>query len=274
MNTGIVYHEDYLRHNTGYHPERAERLISLMRKLAEAGITERTKGITPGRASTEQIAYVHTDGYIKKVEALCHGGGGMLDPDTPLCSDTYEIALLSAGGVIKAVDEVMANNLKQIFALIRPPGHHATRDRGMGFCIFNNVAIAAEHLKRNYNLNHILIVDLDVHHGNGTQDIFFEDPTVLYFSIHQYPHYPGTGWIDEVGKGKGEGFTVNVPFPAGTDDAGYLGALHNILLPIAMDFKPEFVLVSLGFDAHLADPLAAMKVSSSGFGLFTDVIKR
>ena len=273
--TGFVYHEDYLKHDTGHHPENAERLVSIMQKLNEVGITEKLRRIVPVKASKEQIQYVHADTYMKDVEAICNGGGGMLDPDTPLCRDTYEIALLSAGGVIKAVDEVMdeSNNLKRIFALVRPPGHHATANKGMGFCIFNNIAIAAEHLKRKYGIKRILIADWDVHHGNGTQEVFFEDPSVLYFSTHQYPHYPGTGWIDEVGKGEGEGFTVNVPLPAGTDDAGYLYALNHVLVPIARDFNPEFVLVSVGFDAHVADPLASMNVTSRGFGLFTDVIK-
>ncbi|MHC1623794.1 MAG: histone deacetylase family protein [Candidatus Methanospirareceae archaeon] len=272
--TGFVYHEDYLRHNTGYHPESAERLISIMRKLEEGGLTEKIERILPVRALQEQIKYVHADAYVKKVEAMCKGDGGMLDPDTPLCSDTYSTALLAAGGVIKAVDAVMdeSNDLKHIFALIRPPGHHANSNRGRGFCIFNNVAIAAEHLKRKHGAKRILIADWDVHHGNGTQDVFFEDPSVLYFSTHQYPHYPGTGWINEVGKGDGKGFTVNVPLPIGTGDAGYLYALNNILVPIAMEFNPDFVLVSCGFDAHRADPLASMKVTSSGFGLFTDVI--
>jgi len=273
--TGFIYHEDYLKHDTGYHPENAERLISIMRKLEETGITKQIKRIVPVKATKEQIAYVHADAYMREVEAMCKGGGGMLDSDTPLCRDTYEIALLSAGGLINAVDEVMdkSNNLKRIFALIRPPGHHATSNKGMGFCIFNNIAIAAEHLKRKYGVKRILIADWDVHHGNGTQDVFFEDPSVLYFSTHQYPYYPGTGWIDEVGKGEGEGFTVNVPLPAGVDDAGYLYALNNILVPIAMDFRPEFVLVSAGFDAHVADPLASMSVTSPGFALFTNVIK-
>ncbi|MCK4476697.1 MAG: histone deacetylase [Methanophagales archaeon] len=274
--TGFVYHDDYLKHDTGYHPESAERLVSIMRKLEEVGITEKMKRILPVKASNEQIEYVHVDGYIKKVEAMCKRGGGMLDPDTPLCKDTYEIALLSAGGVTKAVDEVMIkadNGVRNAFALIRPPGHHATSNKGMGFCIFNNIAIAAEHLKRKYDVKRILIADWDVHHGNGTQEVFFEDHSVLYFSTHQYPHYPGTGWIDEVGKGEGEGFTVNVPLPAGTDDSGYLYALRNILVPIAMDFSPEFVLVSAGFDAHVDDPLASMNVTAPGFGLFTDVIK-
>jgi len=274
--TGFVYHEDYLRHDTGYHhPESAERLISILKRLEERGLMDKMERVLPARASQEQIEYVHTDAHVKKMEALCKGGGSMLDPDTPLCPDTYAIALLAAGGVIKAVDEVMdeSNDLKHIFALVRPPGHHATPNRGMGFCIFNNVAIAAEQLKREYGFNRILIADWDVHHGNGTQEVFFEDSSVLYFSTHQYPHYPGTGWIDEVGKGEGEGFTVNVPLPAGVDDAGYLYALNNILAPIATEFRPEFVLVSVGFDAHTADPLASMNVTSSGFGLFTDVIQ-
>jgi acetoin utilization deacetylase AcuC-like enzyme len=271
--TGLVYHEDYLKHDTGTHPESAERLVSIMQKLEDTGITEKLNRITPIKASKDQIRYVHRDAHISRVEAICARGGGMLDLDTPICPDSGEIALLSAGGVLKAVDEVMANNLKHIFALIRPPGHHATPKTGMGFCVFNNIAIAAEHLKRKYGVKRILIADWDVHHGNGTQEVFFEDPSVLYFSMHQYPHYPGTGWIDEVGKGEGEGFTVNVPLHAGTDDAGYLYALKNILVPIAMDFKPDFVLVSAGFDAHIADPLASMNVTSRGFGLISDVIK-
>lgn len=199
----------------------------------------------------------------------------MLDPDTPVCSATCDIALLAAGGVTKAVDAVMneSNALKHIFALVRPPGHHANANRGRGFCIFNNIAIAAEYLKREYGTERILIADWDVHHGNGTQDVFFEDPSVLYFSTHQYPYYPGTGWIDEVGSGEGAGFTVNVPLPISTDDTGYLYALETILVPIAQDFKPEFVLVSAGFDAHVRDPLASMAVTSQGYGLFTDIIK-
>ncbi|MBN1763113.1 MAG: histone deacetylase [Methanomicrobia archaeon] len=284
--TGFVYHEDYLRHDTGYHgeyephidtgyhPESAERLISIMRGMEERNLTKKIERIHPVRASREQIEYVHTPAYVQKVEALCKSGGGMLDPDTPLCSATYDIALLAAGGLIKAVDEVMdeSNELRRIFALVRPPGHHANSTRGRGFCIFNNVAIAAEQLKREYGAKRILIADWDVHHGNGTQEVFFEDPSVLYFSIHQYPHYPGTGWINEVGKGDGTGFTVNVPLPIGTDDAGYLYAFTSILVPIAREFRPEVVLVSSGFDAHVADPLASMAVTSQGFGLFTDVI--
>lgn len=274
--TGFVYHEDYLKHDTGRnHPESANRLISILQKLEEQGLMSgRIERLQPVNASREDIVRVHTDAYVRRVEAICDRGGGMLDPDTPLCSDSYNIALLAAGGVLKAVDGVMdeSNNLKHVFALVRPPGHHATSSKGMGFCIFNNLAIATEHLKRNYGIKRILIVDWDVHHGNGTQDLFFEDRSVLYFSTHQYPHYPHTGGIDEVGEGEGEGFTVNLPLPAGTDDVGYLYALNNILMPIAAEFGPEFLLVSAGFDAHTADPLASMHVTSSGFGLFMDLI--
>lgn len=271
---GFVFHESYLRHDTGAHPERAERLSYTLEKMAENGIIERLTRILPVHASREELGFVHAAPYLQQVEAICKRGGGMLDLDTPLCRDTCEIASLAAGGVLKAVDEVMraSDTPKQVFALIRPPGHHATSMRGMGFCIYNNIAIAAEHLKRRYRLHRTLIVDWDVHHGNGTQHIFFEDPSVLYFSLHQYPHYPGTGWLDEVGRGEGQGFTVNVPLPPGTGDAGYLYALNSILVPIAHEFRPEFVLVSAGFDAHAADPLASMTVTSRGFGLFTDVI--
>lgn len=272
--TGLVYHPDYQKHDTGAaHPERAERLIAIMQKLEGAGITEKVKRITPSKATRAQIGYVHRDAHILRVDSICARGGGMLDPDTPVCRDSCEVALLAAGGVLNAVDAVMADKLKYVFALIRPPGHHATSNKGMGFCIYNNIAIAAQHLKRNHGVRRILIVDWDVHHGNGTQEVFFDDPSVLYFSMHQYPYYPGTGWLDEVGKGDGEGFTVNVPLHAGTDDTGYLYVLEHILVPIATNFKPEFVLVSAGFDAHIADPLASMNVTSHGFGLFAEVIK-
>ena len=274
-STGLVYHDSYLRHYTGRgHPERAERLLAIMKKLDAEGITRRVELLSPLKASREQIGYVHQGAYISKVEVMSARGGGMLDADTPICPDSFEIALLAAGGVLKAVDTIMEEStMKRIFALIRPPGHHATPSRGMGFCTFNNIAIAAEHLKREYGIKRILIADWDVHHGNGTQEAFLNDPSVLYFSLHQYPYYPGTGWLTEVGKGAGEGYTINVPLPAGTDDAGYLYALNNLLVPVACEFKPEFVLLSAGFDPHIDDPLASMKVTSHGFGLFTDVIK-
>ncbi len=273
-SVGIVYHDDYLKHYTGRrHPDKAERLKAIMKRLNDDGLVDKLELIAPVKASREQLGYVHQGAYVSKVEVMSARGGGMLYPDTPMCRDSFEVARLAAGGVLKAVDTVMNSEVRSIFAMIRPPGHHATATRGMGFCIFNNIAIAAEHLKREYNLKRILIADWDVHHGNGTQDAFLSDPTVLYFSTHQYPHYPGTGWLDELGTGPGEGYTVNVPLPAGTDDAGYLYVFNNILLPIAREFKPEFVLVSAGFDPHIKDPLASMNVSSRGFALFMAIMK-
>lgn len=272
--TGFVYHDEYLRHDTGsFHPENAKRLVAIMEKLKEKNFTEKLYKIEPRMATEEEIKYVHEDTYVKEVEEICNRGGGMLDPDTPVCRDSYKIALLSAGGALKAVEEVMSSNVRNAFALTRPPGHHATRDRGMGFCIFNNIAIVAEHLKRKYGFKRILIVDWDVHHGNGTQEIFFEDPSVLYFSTHQYPHYPGTGRVREVGEGEGKGFTINVPLPPGTNNKDYLYVMNKILVPIGMAFSPEFVLVSAGFDSHVGDPLASMSLTSDSFGLFTDKIR-
>jgi acetoin utilization deacetylase AcuC-like enzyme len=272
--TGFVYHPKYLRHETGYHPECAERLSFMVRRLEDSELSARLARISPVSASLDQIMLVHPAGYITQVEAMSARGGGMLDPDTPVSPESATVALLAAGGVLKAVEAVMdaETGLKHVFALVRPPGHHANATRGRGFCVYNNVAIAAAYAKRRYHLNRVLIVDWDVHHGNGTQEIFFEDPSVLYFSTHQYPHYPGTGWLDEVGSGDGRGFTVNVPLPSGTDDCGYLAALRSILVPIALQFRPELVLVSAGFDAHAADPLASMAVSSGGFGLFTELV--
>lgn len=272
-STGLVYHHDFLKHDTGaYHPERAARLTAIIERLESSGLSERLVRISPEPAALEQIEYVHERSYIESVRGVCERGGGMLDPDTPVSAASYEVALLAAGGVIKAVEEVLNGNLKSVFAAVRPPGHHAERSRGMGFCIFNNVAIAAEHLKRR-GLRRILIVDWDVHHGNGTQNAFYEDASVLYFSTHQYPYYPGTGWLDEVGSGDGRGFTVNVPLPAGCGDPDYIYVFKEVLAPIAAEFRPEFVLISAGFDPHASDPLAGMWLSSRTFGVLTEVIK-
>jgi acetoin utilization deacetylase AcuC-like enzyme len=272
--TGFVYHPKYQRHETGYHPECAARLSAIVGGLEETGLSARLAHISPVSASNEQLMLVHTRAYISQVEAMSARGGGMLDPDTPVSRESFEVALLAAGGVLNAVDAIMdeSTELKHVFALVRPPGHHANATRGRGFCIFNNVAIAAAYARQRYRLNRVLIVDWDVHHGNGTQEIFVADPSVLYFSTHQYPHYPGTGWLDEVGSGDGAGYTVNVPLPSGADDRDYLYALRSILVPIALQFQPELVLVSAGFDAHAADPLASMAVSADGFGLFTEVV--
>jgi len=224
------------------------------------------------RALIKEIEHNHDPVYIEHVRAVCERAGA-LDLDTPVSKDSFDAALFAAGGFIGAVDQVVSGNLTNAFALVRPPGHHAEYAKGMGFCLFNNVAIAAKHLKLLHGLQRILIIDWDVHHGNGTEHSFDADPSVLYFSTHQYPHYPGTGQIDDIGSGDGEGFTVNVPLPPGVGDRGYLEVMNEVLLPIATEFNPEFILISSGSDLHELDPLSGMNVTSPAFGRFTDIVK-
>lgn len=269
-STGIIYHSDYLKHDTGLHPENKERLISIISHLKKTGILERLDLIKPRRAELNELQYIHHRDHIEKVRR-CSEIKLQLDPDTILSTESYDVATLAAGGAITAVD-VVIDNVENSFALVRPPGHHATPVRSMGFCLFNNVAIAARHAQKK-GLKHVLIVDWDVHHGNGTQEAFYGDPSVLYFSTHQYPHYPGTGWMDEVGKGEGLGYNINVPLPVGTDDSGFVAAFEEILLPAALEFSPDIVLISAGFDASLSDGLAGMKMSAEGFALLASIVK-
>jgi len=222
----------------------------------------------------EWLETVHESRYIKMVEGICKNGGGMLDPDTHVGSESYQVALLAAGGVMAGVKAVMNKKIKNSFCAIRPPGHHAERDKAMGFCIFNNVAVGARYVQKRFGLKKILIVDWDVHHGNGTQNIFLEDPSVFYFSIHQFPYYPGSGSEGEVGEGKGEGYTFNMPMFAGSGDLEYIEAFQNILYPLASKFSPEFVFISAGFDAHEEDPLAGINLSEAGYKRMTEVITR
>jgi acetoin utilization deacetylase AcuC-like enzyme len=195
-----------------------------------------------------------------------------LDPDTSMSPGTLHAAYLAAGGALAAVDAIMAQQVDHVFCAVRPPGHHAEAGRAMGFCFFNNVAIAARYIQKKYRLNRVLIVDWDVHHGNGTQHSFEDDPSILFFSTHQYPHYPGTGRGTERGKGTGEGFTINVPVEAGEGDDDYRAVFQNVLVPAADDFKPEFVIISAGFDAHKDDPLASMGLTESGYAELTEIV--
>ena len=267
--TAIVYHPLYLRHETGGHPERKERLTAILDRISSERLE--VEFITPAPATIDQVAAVHGKRYIEQVKAICEHGGGYLDMDTALSRDSYDAALMAAGGAMAAVDAVMGD-YDSAFAIVRPPGHHAMPNRGMGFCIFNNVAIAAKHAQAR-GLKNVLIVDWDVHHGNGTNAVFYSDPSVLYFSTHQFPHYPGTGKANEVGEGGAEGTKVNVPLPAGTGDVGYLMAYREILLPIALEFLPDIVLVSAGQDPHKDDPLGGMQLSTAGFGAMAGVVK-
>jgi acetoin utilization deacetylase AcuC-like enzyme len=266
---GVVYHPIYLEHETGGHPEKKERILSILNKIRSEGID--LEFITPKAATIDQVASVHSRSYIDQVRAICGQGGGYLDIDTILSKRSYEAAMMAAGGAIAAVDAA-TNGFDSAFALVRPPGHHAMPSRGMGFCIFNNIAVAAKHAQA-CGLKKVLIVDWDVHHGNGTNAMFYSDKSVLYFSTHQFPHYPGTGRAADVGEDGAEGTKVNVPLPSGTGDEGYMMAFREILRPIALEFKPDIVLVSAGQDPHKDDPLGGMRLTAAGFGAMAGVVK-
>jgi acetoin utilization deacetylase AcuC-like enzyme len=269
---GIIYSDKYLNHDTGIHPENPLRLKVIMDKLKDREIINKLIYIDPVLADLNYIKRVHSEDYIRFIRDLCYKGGGSLTPDTPICGESYEIARLASGGVISAINEIYKNNIDRAFCLIRPPGHHAEYDRGMGFCIFNNVAIGARYAQGMVGYKKIFIIDFDVHHGNGTQNIFYYDPSVFYFSIHQYPHYPGTGSRDEVGVREGEGYTLNIPLSAGSGDEEYYDVFKNILIPKVIEFKPDLIIISAGFDAHVNDPLSSMELTSDGFGILTELI--
>ncbi len=273
MKAGLVYDPIYLEHDTGEHVETPRRLIATMSHLEETGTRERLIMLPPRPASAEELEAVHTPEHISHVRAKAEGGGGWLDPDTTVSSRSYDAASYAAGGLMAGVEAVMRGDVDSAFALVRPPGHHAVADRAMGFCLFNNVAVAARFALNEFGLSRVLIVDFDVHHGNGTQDSFYADPGVLYFSTHEYPFYPGTGRMDETGTGEGEGTTVNIPLAAGWGDEEYLRAFREVLIPVARRFRPEFILVSAGFDAHWADHLAMMRASIQGFARMTTILR-
>ncbi len=274
MKVGIVYHPIYLEHDTGQHVENSSRLVEIMTLLDKSGLQKQLVQFSPQPTSVEDLLLVHSIEHISRIENVARAGGGWLDADTVMSPASYEAALYAAGGAIRAVEAVMNREVDSAFALIRPPGHHATGQRAMGFCLFNNIAVAARRALKAYGLDRILIVDFDVHHGNGTQDAFYDDPHVLYFSSHEYPFYPGTGSIDEIGAGEGEGKTVNVPLPAWCGDEEYLRVYREILIPVAQRFKPEIILVSAGYDPHWADQISLMQVSVSGFAQIVQILKK
>jgi len=273
MKAGLVYDPIYLEHDTGDHVENSKRLVAAVSYLKETGIKERLTCLPSRPALLEELEMIHAPEYISYVKSKAERGGGWLDPDTVMSPKSYEAALYATGGLMVAVEAVMNGKVDNAFALVRPPGHHATHDQAKGFCIFNNMAVAAKFALSKFSLNRVLIADFDVHHGNGTQYAFYADPRVLYFSTHQYPFYPGTGWMDETGMGEGEGTTVNFPMSAGWGDNEYLRAFNEVLVPLARRFQPQIILVSAGFDAHWTDPLAMMRVTITGFAQMVKILK-
>ncbi len=266
MTTAYLYSPVFLEHEELGHPESPERLRAILRALDETGVRSRLVPLEPIAATDAQLEAAHTREHIARVQQLVARGGGHFDADTYANARSLDAARLAAGALVRAVDAVMAGEVENAFALVRPPGHHATRSRAMGFCIFNNIAIAAQHALDAHQLDRVLIADYDVHHGNGTQDIFYRSPRVLYFSTHQFPHYPGTGDWDEIGEGEGKGFTVNAPLPPGVGDDGFRRIFDDLLFPLAERYRPQLVLVSVGFDAHWSDPLAMENLSLAGYG--------
>ena len=271
---GFVSHPRCGGHDTGPgHPERPARLEAILEHLRRTGCWEVLAHNEPQPATRETLMLVHPTRHIEASERACREGPTALDPDTVVSPRSWPAALAAVGAVTEAIDRVVGGSWASAFCAVRPPGHHALADRAMGFCLFNNVAIGVRYAQRRYGLSRLLIVDWDVHHGNGTQAIFEDDPSVLYFSTHQSPFYPGTGARSEQGRGAGEGFTVNVPLPAGAGDEELLRAFREELRPRAMEFQPQLVLISAGFDAHQDDPLASLAVTEAGYSGLTRVVR-
>ncbi|MDW7981509.1 MAG: class II histone deacetylase [Thermomicrobium sp.] len=288
MLTAYCYDERFLQHDTGHdehrlpdgslldpveHPSSARIIRRTAQLLASSGVLEDALVIPPRPATEEELTAYHSPSYVERVRTLTASGGGWLDPETPVVPGSWQAALLAAGAAIELTDAVLDGRATNAFGLLRPPGHHAMRDQGMGFCVFNNVVIAARHAQRR-GLQRVLVLDWDVHHGNGTQDAFWADPTVLFVSLHQDNWYPdGWGAVDQVGAPGAEGTTVNVPLPPGTGNRGYLRALERVVLPIAEQFRPEIVFVSAGQDASMDDPLGRMLVTMEGYRRLTEMIR-
>lgn len=271
-DTGFVLDRRFEEHDTGRgHPERPERIGVLLESVvAQPGLRQ----VEPRLATAEEITLVHEEAHFARVAATRRLSSYAFDADTPVCSDSFQTACLAAGGVLALIDAVMSGQIRNGFAFVRPPGHHAESNRAMGFCLFNNVAIGAAYLRERHGLERILVMDWDVHHGNGTQHSFEREPGVLYISTHRFPFYPGTGALDETGSRDGEGFTVNIPLVGGFGNAEYLDAFQRVVEPIAMRYEPDFVIISAGFDPHAFDPLGGMGVTEQGFAMMARSLLR
>lgn len=265
--TGLISDIRYVKHNPGAgHPECAQRYHAVIKGINELVAEERLIYLEPRLATEKEIQLCHTASYINKAKTDIANGMTMLSTgDTNVCEDSYHVALLAAGGLLVAVDSVIKGECRNAFCNVRPPGHHASSQAGMGFCIFNNVAIAARYAQTVYNIEKVLIVDWDIHHGNGTQDIFYDDPSVFYFSIHSWPFYPGSGRAHETGIEEGKGYTMNCPLSAGACGTDVINAFNQKLVPAMKSFKPDLVMISAGFDSRIGDLIGNFAVQDEDF---------
>jgi len=270
--TGYASDPFFLNHETEPHPENPGRLTAIQNRLESSEFYNNLIPIQPRKATAEEIGLVHDTGYVASVKQSCADQVRNLDADTVISSDSYDAALLSAGAGISAIDQLIDGNIHNAFCAVRPPGHHAEHDHAMGFCLFNNVGVAARYAQKTKGLNKIFIFDWDVHHGNGSQHSFYSDPSIYYSSMHQYPFYPGTGAGEETGTGDGLGTTLNLPMDAYSDDDDYLSAVQNKLIPEIQRYKPDLIIISAGFDAHQNDPLAQIQLTTDCFGKMTELL--
>jgi len=274
MPTALLLDPIYQQHDPGPgHPESVQRHVAITKALTEAGIVAKTQAIHPRAATLDEIALCHDRGYIATAKEDVESGLEDLSTgDTSICPRSYDVAIQAVGGVLNAVDAVFAGKAQNAFCAVRPPGHHARPAQGMGFCLFNNIAIAARHAQQQHGAQKVVIVDWDVHHGNGTQDIFYEDGSVFFASTHQSPLYPFTGHVDETGSGKGKGSTLNLPFPARTGMSDIGAAFADRLLPAIDKFKPDLILISAGFDSRIDDPLGQFRLTDDDFAALTKLL--
>jgi acetoin utilization deacetylase AcuC-like enzyme len=273
MSTIIIRDKKFIEHDPGYgHPESPSRLKAIYGRLDQDDVAGLFRTVRPGRASEKELAWCHEPAYIERIRRTAGVDHFQLDPDTSTSAASWDAACLAAGGVFTGLEMIFSGEADNGFALVRPPGHHAEYDHAMGFCLFNNIALGAEYAMRRAGAKRVLVVDWDLHHGNGTQNCFYHSPDCLYFSTHQYPYYPGSGALEQAGAGEGEGFTVNVPLYAGAGDDVYASVFNTLLKPVAMEFRPDIILVSAGFDTYRNDPLGGMAVSIYGFAYMARVL--
>jgi acetoin utilization deacetylase AcuC-like enzyme len=272
MSVGFVYDPIFLEHDTGEHPENAHRMTATMSLLEESGLLAKLTRIPARPATPDELALSHDPRYVAGVERVAREGGGWVDPDTLITPRSYDVAAHVVGATLNALDAIMSGDVESAFCLVRPPGHHATPVQAMGFCLFNHVAIAAEYARAKHGLGRVAIVDYDVHHGNGTQDAFYDDAGVLYVSTHEFPFYPGTGPAEEIGYGEARGANVNIPMAHGCGDSEYRRAFEEVVMPALLRYRPQLILVSAGYDAHFADEIALQQLSVDGYGALVSMI--